>query len=115
MKGGENMELLTLELKDKLPALGSQENEVDPVVYIKYFDPTGSWTWYATEGEEIDDDFLFFGYVLGHEAELGYFTLGQLKSSKKGLNGLMGLPIERDLYFKPCMLSEIKSIHQAQV
>jgi len=115
MRGGENMELLTVELKKKLPALYAQENKKDPTVYIKYFDPTGSWTWYATEGEEADDDFLFFGYVVGHDAELGYFTLSQLRNGKKELNGLKGLPIERDLYFRPCKLSEIKGLHQAQL
>jgi hypothetical protein len=64
----------------ELPALYSQENEKDPMVYAKYFDPTGSWTWYATEGSPVDEngycgidkekvDFLFFGYVIGEEAE----------------------------------------------
>jgi hypothetical protein len=110
------MELLTVELKEKLPALYAQESKKDPTVYIKFFDPTGSWTWYATEGEETDnDDFLFFGYVVGHDSELGYFTLSQLKKAKSGVNGILSLPIERDLYFKPCKLSEIKGLHQAQV
>jgi hypothetical protein len=80
------------------------------MVYVKYFDPTGSWTWYALEGEEAEEgDFLFFGYVVGFEAELGYFTLGQLKTAKQGITGLQRLPIERDLYFKPCLLSKIKN------
>ena len=116
-RGGElYMELLTVELKEKLPALYAQENKKDPIAYIKYFDPTGSWTWYATEGEDTDnDDFLFFGFVVGHDSELGYFTLSQLKSAKKGVNGILSLPIERDLYFKPCRLSEIKGLHQAHV
>ncbi|HUQ85365.1 MAG TPA: DUF2958 domain-containing protein [Candidatus Limnocylindrales bacterium] len=112
-KGGENMELLTVELKEKLPALYAQEKERDPLVYIKFFDPTGSWTWYATEGEEADDDFLFFGYVVGHDSELGYFTLSQLRSAKKGVSGILSLPIERDLYFKPCRLSEVKGLNQS--
>ncbi len=89
----------------------SQENNLDPVVVCKYFDPVGSWTWYVIEGEEQDKDFLFFGYVVGDFAELGYFTLQELESAKKGCTGLQMLPIERDLYFTQCRLSEIKREH----
>jgi len=104
------MQLLTEELKQQIPALYSQENEKDPIVYCKFFDPTGSWTWYVTEGEETDnDEFLFFGFVIGFDAELGYFTLSQLQTAKQGLTGLRALPIERDLYFSPCRLSEVKA------
>lgn len=106
------MKLLTKELKEKLPALYAQENEADPMVYIKFFDPTGSWSWYVLEGEEKEydygTDFLFFGYVIGFENELGYFTLNQLETAKQAVSGIKALPIERDLYFTPCRLSEIK-------
>ena len=106
------MILLTEELKEKLPALYAQENESDPMVYIKYFDPTGSWTWYVTEGEETsDDDFLFFGFVVGDFPELGYFTLRELETAKKNCTGIQALPLERDLYFSPCRLSEVKKKH----
>ena len=104
------MELLTEEIKSVLPTLYAQEYEKDPMVYCKFFDPTGSWTWYATEGEETDNgDFLFFGYVVGFDAELGYFTLSQLESAKRKATGIRALPIERDLYFTPCKLSEVKA------
>lgn len=110
--GDEYMQLLTSELRAKLPALYAQENESDPMVHIKFFDPSGSFTWYVTEGEETDNgDFLFFGYVIGFERELGYFTLSQLKHAKDKCTGLRALPIERDLYFTPCKLSEVKKIH----
>ena len=32
-------------LKERMPALYSQEHERDPLVVVKYFDPVGSWTW----------------------------------------------------------------------
>ena len=109
------MKLLTEEIKEKLPVLYSQENEKDPIVICKFFDPAGSWTWYGIEGEETDNgDFLFFGYVIGFEAELGYFTLSQLLSAKKKVTGIRALPIERDLYFRPCRLSEVKEIHNRE-
>ena len=112
-EGGDRyMQLLTSEIREKLPGLYAQENEKDPMVYVKFFDPTGSWTWFATEGEETDNgDFLFFGLVIGFDSELGYFTLSQLKHAKDKCIGLQALPIERDLYFTPCRLSEVKKQH----
>ena len=109
MKGGEYMELLPQDLKKQIPALYSQENTKDPIIYCKFFDPTGSWTWYVTEGEEQENgDFLFFGLVVGFESELGYFSLQELKDAKRGMTGIQVSPIERDLQFVSCKLSEVK-------
>ncbi len=99
------MQLLTKEITTKLPALYTQENEEDPMVICKFFAVWSNWTWY---GIEFDGGDLFFGYVSGHEAELGYFRLSELQ----GLKGPMGLGIERDLYFKAQPLSEIKKLHE---
>ncbi len=45
------------------------------MVICKFFDPTSQWTWYVIEGQKQEDgDWLFFGYVIGVVAELGYFT-----------------------------------------
>ncbi len=110
------MKLLTKEVRQKLPALYSQEYEKDPMVVCKFFDPTGSWSWYVIEGEEKEYDYgmdlLFFGLVVGFEPEMGYFTLTQLETAKQGLTGLQALPVERDLYFTPCKLSEVKKAHE---
>ena len=97
------MELLPAELRARLPKLYAQEENRDPIVHVKYFTPDSSWTWYATEGEPEGDDFRFFGYVIGHAAELGYFMLSELASAR----GPLGLPIERDLHFTPAPLSEV--------
>lgn len=96
------MKMLTKEIADNLPALYSQEKVKDPIVWVKYFCPWGSWTWYGMEYNP--DDRLFFGYVIGQEKEMGYFSLTELESIK----GPGGLGIERDLHFKPCKLSELK-------
>jgi hypothetical protein len=98
--------LLTAEIRTKIPKLYAQENEKDPMVYAKFFCPWNSWTWFATEGEAVDDgkDFKFFGMVHGQEKELGYFLLSELES----VRGRFGLRIERDMYFEPCRLSEAK-------
>jgi hypothetical protein len=51
---------------------------------------------------------LFFGYVVGLEPELGYFSLSQLAEAR----GALGLPVERDRSFTPCRLSEVEaSLH----
>lgn len=106
------MKLLPKQLKAKIPPIGSQDEVFDPMVVCKYFDPTGSWTWYVMEGEEREDGtFEFYGYIVGHVAEFGYFTLRDLETAKKGCTGLKALPIERDLYFTPCKLSEITALH----
>jgi hypothetical protein len=100
------VELLTNELRAKLPVLYSQENVADPIVHIKFFTPDTTWTWYVTEGAPANDDFIFFGYVVGIEKEWGYFSLAELTAARGPLN----MPIERDLYFKPTRFSEaIKS------
>lgn len=105
------MKLLTQEIRKKLPPIHGQENlGEDAVIYVKFFTPDSSWTWYATEGGPVIDDdgyerdFEFFGLVDGHEQELGYFTLSELESA----TGPMGLHIERDQWWKPMTVREIR-------
>jgi hypothetical protein len=62
-----------------------------------------------TNKEKVD--FLFFGLVVGHVPELGYFSLNELKTAKEGLRGLRALPIERDVWFEPQRLSDVKRRH----
>ena len=100
------MQLLTLELRAQLPPLYSQEAIPDPIGHTKFFTPDSNWTWYVTEGAEDDDDFRFFGYVVGFETEWGYFVLSELESAR----GPRGLPIERDLYFEPRPFSMIREV-----
>ena len=103
------MKLMTKEIEQQLPALYHFENTKTPAVAsVKFFDPTGSWTWYVAEGQKQDDgDWLFWGLVDGFECEYGYFTLSQLEHAKEGCKGLQSLPIERDLYFTPTPLKEL--------
>jgi len=92
------MKLLTAEIKKKLPKLGSQDGK-DPTlvpIIVKFFSPYTGWTWYAVEGEQMEDgDWEFFGLVRGFETELGYFRLSELEQARHG-----SLPlVERDMYF----------------
>lgn len=104
------MKLLSVEIREKLPPLYSQDGKGGKAIaYVKYFTPSSSWSWFATEGEPVLDesgkevDFKFFGLVEGLDKELGYFVLSELEEVK----GPLGLPIERDLYFKPTTLEQI--------
>lgn len=94
------MKLLTKEILERLPKLGETDGQDDPIIQVKFFTPDAQWTWY---GIEYDGRDRFFGYVIGFESELGYFSLKELQ----GVRGSLGLPIERDLYFQPCPLSKI--------
>ena len=110
------MKMLTKEIREKMPKLrATEEIELaEKEVVVKFFDPTGAWTWYAVEGEAVLDeagnevDFEFFGLVDGMEKEWGYFTLNQLKEAKQGMRGLQGLPIERDMHFEGKKIKDIR-------
>jgi len=95
------MKLITEKLRSSIPKLGEQEElGNNAVIHVKFFDPTGSWTWFATE---FDGEDTFFGLVHGFEKELGYFSLSELQS----VRGRFGLGIERDLHFDKKTLAEV--------
>lgn len=95
--------LLTKTLAAKLPAVGHYEmaEAKDIPVRLKIFDPCGGWTWYATEYNP--ETKTFYGFVVGFEEELGYFSLEELET----VRNRMGLPLERDLYWRDATLAEV--------
>lgn len=95
------MKLLTKAILKKLPKLYDVEQQKDPMVITKFFYPDFNWTWYAIEYDGKD---RFFGLVDGFELELGYFSLSELKQNR----GKLGCPIERDMYFEPIKLSQLR-------
>ena len=112
--------LLDADSRSRLPALYSQEKlGLDASAQVKFFTPDSSWVWYASEGSDVDEDgyydtdkdkidFIFFGLVAGLEIELGYFSLAELEQ----VHGPLGLPVERDLYFTPKTLRELRALHE---
>ena len=99
------MELLTKELENRFAEVGSQQNEKDPIVIAKFFNPSGAGTWWATEYDPKDK--IFFGYasIFGdHNDEWGYSSLEELQTFK----GKFGLGIERDLHCGEKRISEFK-------
>jgi len=98
------MKLMTKTLEKRFAQVGSQENIRNPLIIAKFFNPTGSGTWYATEYDPKRR--IFFGYVSifgDWNDEWGYFSLGELGSYK----GQFGLGIERDLYFGEKRASQV--------
>ncbi len=94
-------QLMPAEVRRQLPRLYAQESKGGKAIaYVKYFTPDSSWTWLATE---FDGDDTLFGLVDGHCKELGYFSLSELQA----VRGPLGLPIERDLQWKPTPLEQI--------
>jgi hypothetical protein len=97
-------ELLTEDVRKRLPPLGATEKIKDPIIQVKFFAPWTNWTWYATE---FDGEDTFFGWVVGFEKEFGYFSLSELET----VRGPMGLNIERDIHFVPKPLSQVMKEH----
>jgi hypothetical protein len=97
------MELLPKHIERLLPPLYSQEEKGDDAVaHVKFFTPWTGWTWYASEYDPAQR--LFFGIVVGHEREFGYFSLDEMQA----IEGPGGLRIERDLYWSPRALKECR-------
>ncbi len=99
--------LMTKELGDTIPPLYANENVKDYDTVLapaKLFSPYSNWTWYITEWNA--ETGLCFGLVEGFETELGYFDLTELAE----VTVFGSVPaVERDLYWKPKTLGEIRS------
>ncbi len=104
--GMRRHKLMTKELGETIPALYANENVEDydsVLAHAKLFTPFSNWTWYVTEWQA--ETGLCFGLVEGFETELGYFSLDEL--AEVTVRG--GVPaVERDLYWKPTTLGEIR-------
>ena len=104
--GPRGHKLMTKELGDRIPVIGANENvgDYDAVVApAKLFSPYNGWRWYITEWDPGTG--LCFGLVEGFETELGYFDLSELAE----VTVFGSVPaVERDLYWEPMTLGEIK-------
>jgi len=89
-----------------IPPLYATENESNPLCQIKLFTPDANWTWYIIEMDETQE--LCFGYVVGLDKELGYFSLSEISA----IRGTINLPVERDLGFKPMRFNDLKRLHE---
>lgn len=98
------MTLITKQLEKELAKypLYSQDSKGDNAIAVCKFFLQG-YTWYVLEAEKNGDDYEFYGTTVGQFAELGYFTLSQLKN----VRGKWGLGVERDRGFKPTKVKDL--------
>jgi hypothetical protein len=101
-------QLPTAELRSLLPPLyGQEEKGMDAIAHVKFFTPDSSWTWYASK---FNGEARFSGFAMGHEIELGYFSLSEFQS----VVGPLGLPIEREPYFTPETIGDLMRKHEQE-
>jgi hypothetical protein len=98
------MELFTAEIEALLLENGRRQepvrgtsDEIDFEPVMKLFTPDAGCTWLLTEIDPEDPDIAFGLCDLGMGfPELGAVSIAELRA----LRGKLGLPVERDLYFK---------------
>lgn len=98
------MKLITKAVEKELAKypLYSQDSKGDNAIAVCKFFLQG-YTWYVLEAEKADNDYEFFGIIVGQHTEYGYFTLSQLES----VTGQWGLRVERDRGFKPTKVKDL--------
>ena len=104
--GRRGHKLMTKELAETIPPLYANEDVADYDAVLapaKLFSPYSGWTWYITEWDA--ESGLCLGLVEGFEVELGYFDLTEL--SEVTVFGSVPA-VERDLYWEPQTLGEIR-------
>ena len=97
------MKLLTKEILKKLPKLGATDGNPNAKAQVKFFGG-GSYSFYVFE---YDGEDQMFGYVvgLGHN-ELGYASFKEIQAVKFPP---LGLGVERDMWYTPETLDQIKA------
>lgn len=74
-----------------------EEEGFDPTPVVKLFTPDAGVTWLLTEIDPDNQDHAFGLCDLGLGCpELGWLSLAELAT----VRGQLGLPVERDLYFR---------------
>ena len=94
-------------IRSRIPKLycmdGKPHDQI--IVWLKFFTPDSSWSWFAWE---YDGEDVFFGLVIGQEMEVGYWSLAEMRET----TGPMGLRIERDIWWQPQPLCQIPEYAQ---
>ena len=103
--GNRTQNLMTATVAKKIPAIRAQDGKgEDAIVYVKFFTPFSSWTWFITELDPETGE--MFGKVYSHlcpEGEWGYSSLVEMSETVVG-----GMAIERDAWWKPKPMRDCK-------
>lgn len=90
------MDLLPQYLEKTLPPLGNQQDKREgAIAYVRFFTPWSRWMWFATEYDRGSR--IFFGLIVGEDAEYGYFSLDDLEA----MEDLLGLRVVHDVFWTP--------------
>ena len=90
---------------DKLPTHVPNGTALDKVkCKVRLFNPTGIGTWWIASYQPETGN--VFGVAELHQREVGTFWLPELVEFR----GRFGLPIERDLYWKPQTVAELMGV-----
>jgi hypothetical protein len=96
------MKLMTKEISEQAQQQYHFGSGMEQMIVAKFFDPTGSWSWFLMNQDPSDPNYLW-GIVKGFEIEMGSFSLQELQDFR----GRFGIGIERDLYFTPITAREL--------
>ena len=72
---------LAVFIPDVTPNQYESEKVPDPLVYMVFIDPESTWRWFVLEYNR--EDLECYGLVIGHEAELGNFSLEEISSLER--------------------------------
>ena len=78
------------------------EDKKTHIALVKYFNPYGSQTWWFSEYDPEGD--RFYGLCQLQVAEFGYASNREMRAIRAPP---FGMPLERDIHFKPTPLSEV--------
>jgi len=125
-----NTKLITKKIQKRFEIIGNDEGDKNPIIITKFFDPTGSNIWYATEIEEYwlakenkdgtkdlittssfedKERILKNGYKLTDIIFFGFLIISidyPNKWDSFSLSELLQLKAERDLYHKEKRLND---------
>ncbi len=96
------MELLTSDIRKRLPKLYATTSDRDPVLHVKFFAPWSRRTWWASEFDGRD---IFYGLHERFGTEWCFFSLKELETTR----GPEGLCIVRDPDFISDFASRVDS------
>lgn len=100
------MKLVTKEVENKMPKINETSNQKDPICLVHYFNPQGAGNWFGIEYDKETGIMYGCASIFGdHNDELGDFSIKELEDYR----GMFGMSIERDLYWDPKPLSEVKA------
>ena len=77
----------------------------DKTAHLRFFFPMGAYTAYVLEHESKTGELFTLTTMDGRDWELGYASLDEIRSINIG-----GLKVERDLYFEPTQLKNIREL-----